>query len=395
MDQIEQGYAAPTIAQQHSDALLAHIKAVIAEQGGWIDFAHYMQLCLYTPGLGYYANGNHKIGEGGDFTTAPEISPLFGQSIAQHIYDVAAQMKQFDILEFGAGSGKLTNDILTQLSQKDCLPRHYYILEVSAELRDRQQAYLRAHCPDLISRIHWLDRLPSSFEGIMLANEVCDAMPAHRIRLTEDRCFEQGISVEKELLNWFEKPLNNDVLRPYIERIRALARPNNYITEINLFSTEWVQTLAHHLKQGALFVIDYGYSAAQYYSEERQNGTLRCYYQQQATEDPLIRPGLQDITTHVNFSALAESALASGLTVSSYQEQGDFLLAGGITELAENLQTNIEEGHWLAHSAALKQLLMPNGMGLQFKVLSLTKELDVLPRLSLADRRYQLYKRRP
>lgn len=378
------------LAQQHSDHLKQLIATEIKQQGGFISFADYMQRCLYQPGLGYYSAGSHKLGQGGDFTTAPEVSPLFGYAIASHIADALEQCQHKQILEFGAGSGQLAVAILSQLHALNALPERYFILEVSADLQSRQQQLITDRLPDYVDSVEWIHALPEAFEGVMLANEVCDAMPVHLLRFSETETFERGVGIENTELVWRDRILTNSKLTAAATKIKQQIGEVAYLTELNLTVLDWLQTLAMSLKQGALFLIDYGYPFTELYSPERTRGTLRSYYQQQAWDAPLQLPGLQDISTHVDFTRLAETAFEAGLHVAGFHEQADFLLAGDITQIAMQIKAETDDLTWLKHSAALKQLLMPNAMGYQFKVLSLTQNLELLPRLQLQDRRYQL-----
>jgi SAM-dependent MidA family methyltransferase len=224
----------------------------------------------------------------------------------------------------------------------------------------------------------------------MLANEVCDAMPVHLVAYSEDEVMEQGVSLSADGFAWQSKKIEDRRLLTKAVKIRQQIGEQTYQTEVNLLADDWLQSLADSLSQGAIFIIDYGYPFAEYYRPERRQGPLRCYYRQQAHDNPLMLPGLQDITAHVNFTALAEQALTSGLDVAGFHEQSDFLLAGDITMLAAELEQQLDAANWLQHSSALKQLLMPGAMGHQFKVLTLSRDLEVLPRLQMQDRRYQL-----
>lgn len=378
------------LAQQHSDQLKALITAEIEQQGGFISFAGYMQRCLYQPGFGYYSAGSHKLGQGGDFTTAPEISPLFGYAVANQVHDALQQCTSKHILEFGAGRGQLAIAMLTQLESLNALPERYFILEISADLQARQQQLIEQQHPDLADRIEWIQTLPDAFNGVMLANEVCDAMPVHLLRLTTSGMFERGVSIENGNFIWQHKKLAHPRLIAFAERINKPSQAVDYLTEVNLNAIDWMQTAAASLQQGAIFIIDYGYPFNDYYAAQRAQGTLRSYYRQQAIDDPLQLPGLQDISAHVDFTTLAETALEGGCHVAGFHEQGDFLVAGNITQIAAELEAKSDSLTWLQHSAALKQLLMPHVMGYQFKVLSLSKAIELLPRLQSQDRRYQL-----
>ncbi|MDC9724686.1 MAG: SAM-dependent methyltransferase [Gammaproteobacteria bacterium] len=377
------------IAQQYSEQLVTLIKQKIVDAGGKISFADYMQHCLFAPGLGYYSAGSHKIGKQGDFTTAPEISSLFSRTLAQHINDVFKQIEQLNILEFGAGSGKMAVDILTELKSQSMLPEHYYIIEASADLRDRQEKLLHSEIPDIANRVVWLDSLPENFIGVILANEVCDAMPVHCLQFNQGRVSERYIETINSELQWCDdEDLSQPLLAKHANNIQDLIGNINYTTEVNLAAEAWLTSLAASLEQGAIFIIDYGYPQTSYYHPQRDNGTLMCYYQHQGHDNPLILQGIQDITAHINFTALAQTAMDNELDVEGFQSQADFLLAGGITELAP---TDDNELSHLHYASKLKQLTLPSEMGESFKVLTLSKNLEqLLPRCKLADRRYSL-----
>ena len=370
---------------------MAVIQQHIIDAGGKIPFVDYMQLCLYTPGLGYYSAGNQKFGQHGDFTTAPEISPLFSQTLARHIQDVRQQLPEFNVLEFGAGSGKMAGDILLQLDKDGALPDHYYIIEASADLQTRQRQYLAQNIPDLFKKVIWLEQLPEQFVGVIVANEVCDAMPIHRLHFDQAAWHECYVTIDDDVLQWLEAPVSNATLTQRADLISQDDSQADYFAEVNLAAEGWVASLADCLKQGAIFIIDYGHDRASYYHPQRSHGTLMCYYQHQGHDNPLILPGLQDITSHVEFTALAEMAQASGLDVEGFQTQADFLLAGGVTELLDELSSDNVTIDTLQHTIAIKRLTLPSEMGETFKVLTLSKGLpDILPRLQLADRRYSL-----
>ena len=379
------------IAQAHSDRLMAVIQQRITDTGGKIPFADYMQLCLYTPGLGYYSAGSQKLGEQGDFTTAPEISPLFSQTLARHIQDVRQQLSEFNLLEFGAGTGKMAADILLQLERDNALPDYYYIIEASTNLQYRQQEYLSSVIPHYIDNVVWLDRLPEGFVGVIVANEVCDAMPVHRLHFCQDAWQECYVTTTDGHLEWVDGPLSDTSLKQRTELISRHHAQTEFFAEVNLAAEGWVASLADFLKQGAIFIIDYGHDRASYYHPERKQGTLMCYVQHHGHDNPLILPGLQDITSHVEFTALAEMAQVNGLDVEGFQTQADFLLAGGITELLAEQSSGDVTLDSFSQTTAIKRLTLPSEMGESFKALTLTKGLpELLPRIQLADRRYSL-----
>jgi len=378
------------IAQQHSDKLMQIIQQRIAEQGGKITFAEYMQCCLYTPGLGYYSAGSHKLGEQGDFTTAPEISSLFSKTLANHIKDVFTQLNEANILEFGAGSGTMAVDILKELELKSSLPNRYYIIEASADLRERQYKHIEKSLPHLCGRIIWLEQLPENFVGVILANEVCDAMPVHCLHFSNGHVYERYIEYQAGQFQWCNGPLSNTDLASHAEIVKGIVDNNDTISEVNLAAKAWLSSLADNLTRGAIFIIDYGYPQSDYYHPQRSQGTLMCYYQHRGHSNPLILQGLQDLTAHVDFTSLAQVAIDSGLDVDGFQSQADFLLAGGITELSLNNE-HTDELTLFSQSTEIKRLTLPSQMGETFKALTISRGLNSpLVRCQLGDRRYSL-----
>jgi SAM-dependent MidA family methyltransferase len=379
-----------TDAQAHSDALQRVIREEIEQAGGHIGFDRYMELALYAPGLGYYSAGNQKFGEAGDFITAPELSPLFSRSLARQCAEILAEIPQAEILEFGAGSGIMAATILNELAQLACLPERYLILELSSELRARQQQTLQQHCPQWMERIVWLDSLPEKgFRGVILANEVLDAMPVKRFCIDYDEPHEL-------LVSWDGKGFSLAEAAPdaaLFTRLEGLRRryelPDGYCSEINLYAEQWIASLAAILQQGVVLLIDYGFPQAQYYHAQRSDGTLLCHYRHRAHHDALILPGLQDITAHVDFTAIAEAALKAGLAVRGYTTQASFLLANGITELLAEAGDDLRDQ--LTLSNQIKRLTMPGEMGESFKVMALGKNWQrPLQGFALRDERARL-----
>ena len=378
------------LAQRHSEQLLDLIMQKISANNGKITFADYMECCLYQPGLGYYSAGSHKLGAQGDFTTTPEISSLFSRSLVNHIEDVFEQIENNTILEFGAGSGKMAIELLKELEIKNKLPDYYYIIEVSANLQKRQEEEINISIPHLKDKVIWLSSLPENFIGVIVANEVCDAMPVHRLHFKSGQVKECYIGQVDGELCYLEDKLSSPEVLQYCEIIKPLIGNYTLFTEINLTAKAWIASLADSLKQGVLFIIDYGYSQASYYHPQREKGTLMCYYQHQAHDNPLILPGLQDITAHVDFTSLAQTALDNNLEVESFQSQADFLLAGGITELIP-AHEQCDESVYLQQVTEIKQLTHPSAMGETFKTLTLSRNLaEVLIRSQLGDRRHSL-----
>jgi SAM-dependent MidA family methyltransferase len=379
----------------HSEQLQTVIRDEIVAANGLITFARFMELALYAPGLGYYAAGARKFGEAGDFVTAPEISPLFSQCLAQQCQQVLQTIGGGDILEFGAGTGAMASDVLLELERLNALPGHYFILELSADLQQRQQETLRRRAPHLFERIEWLSVLPApGFKGVILANEVVDAMPVHLIRFEGEEAREGFVSWEDERFVWRDGPPSTPELQQCITTLQqsldAETFCTGYTTEINLAQRGWISSLAELLEQGVALIIDYGFPRHEYYHPERACGTLMCHYRHRAHCDPLILAGLQDITAHVDFTALAEAALESGLEVLGYTGQAQFLLATGLGERLAAVDQN-DTRRYLEITQQVKKLTLPNEMGELFKVLALGRGYDgMLNGFMLQDRRHTL-----
>jgi len=366
-------------ALQHSQAVKKTIQNEIKAAGGWISFANYMQLALYAPSLGYYSSGSSKLGSAGDFVTAPEISSLFGRTLAQQAMQTLKQTEQADILEFGAGSGKLALDLLLELEKLGCLPRNYFILEVSAELRQRQQALFKNNAPHLIPLLHWLDQLPTKFNGLMLANEVLDAMPVHLVVWLGNQLLERGVTYKNDTFIWKERRLHNGALFEAAAGLSAQVnvnkdRNNRYISEINLAIPSFISSMANILQHGLILLIDYGFGCKEYYHPQRNQGTLMCHYRHHAHDDPFYLPGLQDITSHVDFSAAMEAAENTDLELLGYTTQAHFLINCGITEILAQTPAELV-GEYLPLSNQLQKLVSPAEMGELFKVIAFGKNI--------------------
>ncbi|MEZ5673624.1 MAG: SAM-dependent methyltransferase [Thiotrichaceae bacterium] len=362
------------VAATQSQHLLHSIIQSINVAGGKISFAEFMRQALYTPTLGYYSGPLHKFGIYGDFVTAPEISPLFSQCLARQCQQVLAHLKQGTIVEFGAGSGIMAAELLKELQQLDSLPQSYWIIELSADLQQQQQETLRAHVPKLLNRIQWLEQLPSQpFDGIILANEVLDAMPVERFQVTEDTIQQFYVSYQSEQLIW-----QLDAATPELsEAVHSLAVdfPDGYVSEINLALSSWIQALAATLNHGLILLIDYGFPQHEYYHPQRNQGTLMCHYRHHAHVDPLILLGLQDITAHVDFTAVAQAAIAANLEVAGYAMQANFLLSTGLLDKLNAYSP--EDTRFFQLSQQAKLLTLPSEMGELFKVMALTQNLDI------------------
>ncbi len=370
-------------ARAASEMLGGVIAAEIAARGGWISFARYMELALYEPGLGYYAGGAQKFGDhaaGGDFLTAPELTPLFAQALARQVAQVLGASEPF-VMEAGAGSGRLAADLLPALDALGCLPERYRILELSGALRARQQATLAERAPRYRGRIEWLDALPDEFSGCLLGNEVLDAMPSHALEWQEDGGIEEvGVAIEGGKLTEARRPAQGALLRA----AQALGVAAAYRGEISLAVRAWITDLSRRLSQGALLLIDYGLPRHELYHPQRNGGTLRCHYRHRVHQDPFWYPGLSDITSHVDFTAVAEAGFDAGLEVLGYCSQANFLLNSGIGELLPKVGageicmpgtplrgTATANRAELRARGAVNVLLSPNEMGELFKVIAL------------------------
>jgi SAM-dependent MidA family methyltransferase len=376
-------------ANAHSLRLLDKLHTLITAAGGAISFEQYMQVALYQPELGYYRCGTEKFGAGGDFITAPEISHLFAQCLGEFTLQLQVADK---VLEVGAGSGKLAAHLLRYLHSRDCAPAQYAILELSGELRQRQRATLAELCPEMLERVVWLDDIPAGFRGVVLANELLDAMPIRRFRVRDQQLFEQYVAWCDGVLCYRDQPLSDVRLLDRIATLReqtSLGEADTYLSEVNFLAEDWIRTLGNKLEQGVLLLIDYGYPRNAYYHAQRNSGTLMCHYQHRAHPDPLILPGLQDITAHIDFTAMADAALEAGLEVAGFTTQGHFLLNLGLLELAERSAS--DDHSRLRNNNEVKRLTLPTEMGEQFKVLACTKALDQrLPGFQLNDMRHLL-----
>lgn len=384
-------------AQKHSETLKAHIQKRILEAGGWLSFADFMHISLYEPSLGYYSGGAKKFGLDGDFVTAPEISPLFAQTLARQAAQVLkiSQGNDYssDILELGAGTGKLAADLLLELETLKQLPRRYFILEVSDHLRHIQHLTLqKILSPDLMLRVQWLNTLPINFEGFILANEVLDALPVHIFHTNLGGVDERGIALAQHQFVWQNKPIHSKspTQQQLLDVVRKLGLPDDYVSEICLAATGLTASLASVLKKGAILLIDYGFSAREYYHPQRNLGTLMCHYQHYAHTDPLINVGLQDITAHVNFTAIAQAGLDNGLTLSGFCSQAQFLMNCGVLDLLSQVSPN-EMARYAPMASAVQKLLSPAEMGDLFKVIGLSKNIEVpLIGFSKGDKSYML-----
>jgi SAM-dependent MidA family methyltransferase len=327
--------------------VLGRLKEEIAANQDWIGFARYMELALYEPGLGYYAGGAQKFGREGDFVTAPELGSLFGRTLARQLEELGSP-----ILEFGAGSGALADTLLSQHAFD------YRVVEVSPHLQARQQARLGA-------RAQWLAGLPEHIRGVVIANEVVDAMPAHAVAWRESGIMERGVTLSDEQLIWKERAATGELL----EEARKIQVEAPYESEIGLVAQAWMREVAARLEEGVVFIFDYGFPRREYYHPQRATGTLMCHHRHRAHADVFAHPGEEDITAHVDFTALAHAAVDAGLEVLGYATQAQFLVNCGITDVLG--EANVENAlHYAPLAAEAQRLLSPAEMGELFKVLA-------------------------
>jgi SAM-dependent MidA family methyltransferase len=371
-----------------SRALQKLIANDIRRNSGWISFARYMELALYAPEYGYYSGGSAKLGKDGDFTTAPEITSLFGETLAHVAAGLMAQSAP-QILEFGAGTGKLARDILTELAASGVSIHRYSIVELSGELRARQQQTLRG-----FPQVTWLDNFPASFSGVVIGNEVLDAMPVSLVVKTEHGWRERGIGLSEKKLVYRDHACDPALIAQIPD---ADLLPVGYLTEVHPIAAGFMSSLASMLSAGfdhsglggAAILIDYGFPAREYYLGQRAQGTLMCHYRHHAHDDPLYLPGLQDITAHVDFTAMAHAAVRGGLDVIGYMSQAAFLLAAGIGDVL--LRTSpTDKLRYLPKANAVQRLTSPAEMGELFKVLVVGKEVELGEKFDRCDQSYRL-----
>jgi SAM-dependent MidA family methyltransferase len=369
-------------ALAHGERVVAHIQAEIERAGGWIPFQRYMELALYAPGLGYYAGGAAKLGATGDFITAPEMTPLFGRSLARVAASVLAETGG-DLLELGAGSGRLALDVLLELECLDSLPQRYRILEVSPDLRQRQQSLIAERAGHLFSRLEWLDSLPASFTGMILGNEVLDALPVHLVHWRDGVAMERGVAWRENGFAWEDRPAPS---QDFTRMVSALPVEGDYLSEICPAASALVASLAACLQRGLILFIDYGFPRAEYYHPQRHMGTLRVHYRHHSLDDPFFLPGLADITAHMDFSAVAQAGAVAGLELVGYTSQAHFLMDAGLLDLMLEMEPMTPE--YLRAASAVQKLLQPTEMGELFKVIALGKGVsEDLPGFQRGDRR--------
>ena len=359
----------------HSERLAERLREIIRAAGGWIGFGRFMEAALYEPGLGYYSAGARKLGPAGDFVTAPEVAPVFSRCFARQCADVLTALGEGDVLELGAGSGVMAADILAELERLGRLPGRYCILDVSADLRQRQRETIAREVPHLLEHVAWLDRLPEAFTGVVVANEVLDALPVERFAIRGDEVNSLGVAWQFDRFEAAEARASPQL----VQRVRAIEAetgvrlPDGYTSEVNLGLGPWLASLAAALHRGVMLFVDYGLPRREFYSLERRAGTLLCHFRHRFLEDPFARLGLQDITAWVDFTAAAEAAQAAGLEVAGYTTQAHFLIGCGIGEFVADVG-DLEVVERVNLSRQVMVLTLPGEMGERFKAIAFTRD---------------------
>lgn len=372
--------------QALTTTLTALIRTEIARAGNSIPFSRFMELALYAPELGYYSAGKQKFGVHGDFVTAPELGPVFARCLARQCAQVLAATGG-DILEAGAGSGVLAVELLLELERLGQLPEHYLVVELSTELRDRQRAILTKRAPHLAARVAWSDTLPThGFHGIVIGNELLDAMPVERFRTRRDAVAALQVGWQDNRFVWREAAASHALL----ERVLPLDLPEGYESEVGFAAEGWVRSVGDMLAHGVVLLVDYGFPRAEFYHPQRSRGTLMCHYRHRAHSDPLILAGLQDITAHVDFTAIAEAGQDAGLTLLGYTSQALFLLGSGLEDVVGRAVTRDARSQ-MTLTNEIKKLTLPHEMGELFKVVALGRDFDEpLTGFRMQDRRARL-----
>ena len=361
-----------TSAEHASLALQEQIANEIQSHNNWISFNDYMQMALFTPSLGYYTGGSHKIGSAGDFVTAPSMTPLFGLTLARQLAPLLQQTAG-NVYEFGAGTGELAVSLLAGLPETAL--QHYYIMDVSPELKQRQLELIQKQLPQHADKVVFLDSLPEEFDGVIIGNEVLDAMPCEVVRWTEQGTEQMGVSIVDDRFTWSSRPVNDERILAEALRIQPDKLP--FTSELHLNQSAFIATLAQRIQRGAIIMIDYGFDEAQYYHPQRSMGTLIGHYRHHVVDDPFFWPGLMDLTCHVNFTAMAQAAVDNDLDLIGYTSQAHFLFNLGITEVLLNEHPDVNSKEYLQAAAAMQKLVAPHEMGELFKVMAMGKNVDV------------------
>ncbi|MGF6663695.1 SAM-dependent MidA family methyltransferase [Paraburkholderia atlantica] len=383
-------------ALAQSDALVAEIRAQLDAAGGWLPFDRYMERALYAPGLGYYSGGARKFGlradDGSDFVTAPELSPLFAATLARPVAEALEASGTRDVMEFGAGTGKLAAGLLNALDTLGAEFASYSIVDLSGELRERQRETIAAAAPALLAKVRWLDALPERFEGVVIGNEVLDAMPVRLFAHNGAVWHERGVVWRDGAFGFDDRPVAaaaDQALLTEIDTDRENAG-DGYVTETHEAARAFTRTICTMLARGAILLIDYGFPRHEYYHDQRAQGTLMCHYRHRAHGDPFLYPGLQDITAHVEFTGIAEAGVETGADLLGFTSQARFLLNAGVTEVLGEIDP-ADTRRFLPAANAVQKLLSEAEMGELFKVIAFSRGLDdTLRAFSSGDRSHTL-----
>lgn len=359
--------------ETHSEHVLRQVRDLIREYGGWIGFDRYMHEVLHSPEYGYYSTGKVNIGTDGDFITAPMMGNVFAECLARQYMEILENLTCPDlavILEFGAGTGQLALDILTCLDRESGLPGRYMILETSGHLIERQRALFENSASEFLSTIEWVQDIPRDITGMVIANEVLDAMPVKRFRVKNSQSIvELGVGLDQGLLSWEEGP---PLETPMLARVRELSLPAGYQGELGFQAEYWTASLAEALEEGVAIIIDYGFPRREYFHPERSDGTIMCHYRHESNMDPFLRPGLQDITAHIDFTSIAEAGRLAGVEIAGFCSQASFLIGNGILDLVPS-ELAASSQKMLEITRQIKKLTLPHEMGELFKVLALSR----------------------
>jgi SAM-dependent MidA family methyltransferase len=368
--------------------VVAAVRRAIRDEGGFLAFDRYMQIVLYAPGLGYYVAGARKFGAGGDFVTAPEMTPLFGTTLARQVAAILESSTSREIVELGAGSGRLAADLMQAMARAGAAPSRYRIVEVSPELIERQRETIARLAPAHAHRVDWMRALPERIDGAIVMNEVLDAVPPSIIARRGDDWCEQGVTLrDGDALALGYRPLADANLRNLVQTRFPHA---DYLSEINPAAEALVEDLGHRLAAGAMLVIDYGFTRAEYYHPQRTAGTLMAHYRHRAHGDPLRWPGLTDLTAHVDFTAIAEAGERAGLSVAGFASQAAFLLGSGLLDRLAEVGLP-DSARYLREAAAVQTLTSPAEMGELCKVLALARSDGIAwPGFALSDMTHRL-----
>ncbi|HEY2022744.1 class I SAM-dependent methyltransferase [Paraburkholderia sp.] len=383
-------------ALEQSDALIAQIRAQLDAAGGWLPFDRYMERALYAPGLGYYSGGARKFGlrgdDGSDFVTAPELSPLFAATLARPIAEALQASGTRDVMEFGAGTGKLAAGVIDALDALGAGFDSYSIVDLSGELRERQRETIAAAAPALLAKVRWLDALPARFDGVVIGNEVLDAMPVRLFAHHSGAWYERGVVYRDGAFAFDDRPVSAATDLALLSEIDATRDTpgEDYVTETHEAARAFTRTICTMLARGAIFLIDYGFPAREYYHGQRAQGTLMCHYRHRAHGDPFLYPGLQDITAHVEFTGIAEAGVETGADLLGFTSQARFLLNAGITDVLGEIDP-ADTPRFLPAANAVQKLLSEAEMGELFKVIAFSRGLDDTVRaFSSGDRSHTL-----